>query len=287
MKSINRISVILTIILFILITNEGECQAFKHNSLTRLWENNTGLITPESVLYDRNCNELYVSCINQNPWQKDNNGYIARLSADGSILNSSWATGLSAPKGMGIFGSYLYVTDIDEVVILNLSDGTIVKKIGHPQAQNLNDIAIDAGGNVYISDSKANCIFKLSSGNLQILSKDTALVGSNGLYVDNGKLLCGTRNNIQQIDLSTGKASLFIDNTGSIDGLESIDGRKYLISDWIGHIYKVEKNKNKVLLLDTTPDVTNAADIGFNAKESIIYVPTFFHNSVVAYKLKK
>jgi hypothetical protein len=40
------------------------------------------------------------------------------------------------------------------------------------------------------------------------------------------------------------------------------------------------------VLLDTREQKRNSADIGYNPKDKIIYVPTFFKKSVVAYQLK-
>jgi hypothetical protein len=40
------------------------------------------------------------------------------------------------------------------------------------------------------------------------------------------------------------------------------------------------------MLLDTREQKVNSADIGYDAKNKIVYVPTFFRNSVVAYQLK-
>ena len=42
----------------------------------------TGLNVPESVKYDAELDVYFVSNINGNPSQKDNNGYIARIHAD-------------------------------------------------------------------------------------------------------------------------------------------------------------------------------------------------------------
>ena len=85
--------------------------------LKLLWDSEKTLTTSESVLYDSVHNLLYVSCINGvPPDKKDNDGFIARVGLDGKIITQKWATGLSAPKGMGISGNSLYVTDIDRLV---------------------------------------------------------------------------------------------------------------------------------------------------------------------------
>jgi hypothetical protein len=40
------------------------------------------------------------------------------------------------------------------------------------------------------------------------------------------------------------------------------------------------------VLLDTHEQKINSADISYNSKQRIVYVPTFFNNTVVAYELK-
>ncbi len=62
-------------------------------TLVPLWETEKILQVPESVLYDRVTQNIYVSCINGNPSAKDGNGYIARLDKNGKILKLKWITG--------------------------------------------------------------------------------------------------------------------------------------------------------------------------------------------------
>jgi hypothetical protein len=40
------------------------------------------------------------------------------------------------------------------------------------------------------------------------------------------------------------------------------------------------------VLLDTRQEKVNSADIGFDAAKRIVYVPTFYKNTVAAYELK-
>ena len=78
------------------ITNE-----LPNYKLELLWETDTTLRTPESVLHDRKRSLLYVSCVNENPWEKDGNGYISKIDKSGNVINLKWITGLNGPKGMG------------------------------------------------------------------------------------------------------------------------------------------------------------------------------------------
>jgi hypothetical protein len=48
----------------------------------------------------------------------------------------------------------------------------------------------------------------------------------------------------------------------------------------------VSADGSKQQLLDSRPDKKNTADIGMDAKNKIIYVPTFWRNTIVAYRVK-
>ncbi|MBS3808435.1 MAG: hypothetical protein KGY60_13095, partial [Bacteroidales bacterium] len=74
-------------------------------------------------------------------------------------------------------------------------------------------------------------------------------------------------------------------NTGGIDGLEFVKDGYYIKSDWTGHIHLLHPEKEKQLILDTTDEDINAADIEFVPGTSMLYVPTFHDNRVMAYEL--
>ena len=62
--------------------------------------------------------------------------------------------------------------------------------------------------------------------------------------------------------------------------------KDFVVSAWVGVVYYVKKDGTKTQLLDTRAQKLNTADIGFDKTRQIIYVPTFFGNSVTAYQLK-
>ncbi len=255
------------------------------DKLEKLWVTSDGLKTTESVLYDPIDKVIYVANINENPWEKDGNGYISRLKTNGEIIDTQWVKGLSAPKGMGLYNGKLFVTNIDEVVEIDVKSAAIINRYTHAEAANLNDIAIGADGSVYISDSKGNNIYEIANANLNVLAVSTD-GPTNGLYYERGRLLCGQTNRLAVLDLKSKKMTSFIQDTGSIDGIEAIGDGSYLISDWLGHVHIIKQGKQKELILNTTSMKINAADIEFDQAERILFVPTFFHNSVSAYRLK-
>jgi hypothetical protein len=58
------------------------------------------------------------------------------------------------------------------------------------------------------------------------------------------------------------------------------------VTCWGGVIYYVKDDGSKQTLLDTRDEKINSADLGYDAVNRILYIPTFAKNSVVAYKLK-
>ncbi len=101
----------------------------------KLWETPTNLKNPESVAYASKQNVLFVSNVNGKPNQKDQNGFISEVSpSNGSIINLNWVTGLDAPKGIVISndGSKLYVSDITNLVEIDIANGKIIKRFNAP-----------------------------------------------------------------------------------------------------------------------------------------------------------
>lgn len=259
---------------------------FMHENLTKLWETEPRLTTSESVCFNPMENLLYVSCINGQPLEKNRQGFIARVDLDGNIVDLKWIEGLDAPKGMGIFEGKLFVTDIDQLVEISIADGAIVNRYPAEGAQFLNDISIDAAGNVYVSDMTTNKIHRLSGGNFEVWLESDLLDTPNGLFVEGDALLIGMAGSVMKAGLKDAALSVYIENTGGIDGLEAEGNGNYIISDWTGNVHLIHPGKEKIKLLDTTPVKQNAADIEFIIEKRMLLVPTFFDNRVTAYEVK-
>lgn len=270
--------------IFNLMTWAQEKQVFQSEKLIKLWETAQTLQVPESVCHDPVNNILYVANVNGKPTDKDDNGFISKLSPEGKIIELKWVTGLNAPKGMGIYQGKLYVTDIDRVAAIDISSGKILKFFDFPEAQFLNDIDIDSKGNVYISDMMSARVYRISEEKMEIWLDDEMLSGPNGLFIEGNELLIGCKK-IVRANLSTGKFSVWVDDTGGIDGLEAVGDGRYVFSDWQGNVYLVSKDKSIEKILDTTPAGINAADIEFIPSKMLLLVPTFSDNRVMAYKL--
>ena len=260
-------------------------QVFISDKLTKKWET-AEMKVPESVFYDDLKQAIYVSNVTGAPWDKDGTGFLTKLSPDGKIVSLKWVTGLHAPKGIGVIGNLLYVSDIDRVAEVDIEAGKVIRMIEISGSGHLNDITTDAEGNVYVSDSEKNTVHLILQGKAELLVQSDKLDGINGLYFSEGMLLAGLKDHIVTINPDTKDITDFILNTGGVDGLVPDGKGNFLISDWQGNIHRVSNTKEKEKLADTTPAKVNAADIDYVISKKLLLVPTFSANSVVAYELK-
>src|ERR1700730_19318504 len=93
------------------------------HQLEKLWQTDTIVAIPESVLPDLKKGILYVSLIDGGGWDVDGKGGVAKLGLDGKNYNGTWITGLNAPKGLGMYGNRMYAADISEVVVIDIKNG--------------------------------------------------------------------------------------------------------------------------------------------------------------------
>ncbi|PKQ65755.1 hypothetical protein BZG02_01745 [Labilibaculum filiforme] len=265
---------------------QTDVPVFLSSELEFVWESENTLEIPESAFYDATNNCIYVSNIKGFPSGQDGNGYISKLNLKGEIITHKWVTGLDAPKGMAKYGNFLFVSDINDLVVIDISKGEIVKKYPAPTAIFLNDVTVNPKtGTIYVSDARASSIYRLKNGKFDIWLKDVQLERINGLTFKDDFLCAGVLNKILKIETDTKLINTLVDNTGSIDGLLNTDENTWIISDWIGNVQIIESGKIKKLLSSAEQQI-NAADLGYIPEQKIILVPTFHNNRVTAYRLK-
>jgi hypothetical protein len=254
------------------------------HSLSKRWSTDTILATPESVLFDAQNNVLYVSLINGQSDQADGKGGIAKVNLDGKILDTNWVTGLNAPKGLGKYGNTLYAADLTEVAVIDIPSGKVTKKIPVNGAQFLNDITVDAKGNVYVSDTRTGKVHKIENGTVTTYLEN--LKNPNGLLALGDDLYVLASGTLYKADADKKLTTIAEGMDGSTDGIEQVKPGEYIVSCWNGVVYYVKADGSKEQLLDTKADKINSADIGYDANNRIVYVPTFFRKGVVAYQLQ-
>lgn len=272
----------------LLLATAAQAQTHK---LTKVWESEASLKVPESVRFDARRRVLYASNIDGEPWADDGKGSIAKLGLDGKVIAAEWVTGLSAPKGLELSqdGKWLYAADFGGVVVIDVKQGKIKDKIAIPEGVQLNDLASDGKDTLYVSDSKGRKVYAVKLGmaksEVSVLLDETVLKGPNGLLVHDGKLYVLDNNSLNQVQPDKSLKVLATGMEGGPDGLEHVQGDEFLVSVWRGGVWYV-KGGDKELLFDGKAQGTSTADIGWDRKTRTVYVPTFFKNSVIAFKVE-
>ncbi len=257
---------------------------YSQYSLQKVWATDTVLATPESVLYWEDKDQLLVSLINIKFKESERRGAIALLNSGGEIIDTNFITGLRGPKGMGVYKDFLYIADVGDVVKVSLSGKKILTRIPVDSAVFLNDVTIDDEGSVFVSDSRTGKVHLIKNDvvieHLSGFSNPNGLVAvGNALYVLASGTLYKAEKEKELTTIATGMEK-------STDGIIEVAEGKFIVSCWSGVIYQVNHNGEVKELYNTVNEKINTADIGYNAKEKIIYVPTFFKNNVLAFQIK-
>ena len=257
------------------------------HKLTKSWESEATLKVPESVRLDAKRKVLYVSNIDGEPWNADGKGSIAKLGLDGKVIAAEWVTGLDCPKGLALSddGKWLYAADAGGIVVIDIEAGKIKNKIAIPDGQQLNDLVNDKG-TLYVSDSKGKKVYVVKDGAASVYLDEKVLKGPNGLLVHKGALYVLDADSLNKVGKDKSLEVLATGMPGGVDGLENVKGDDFLVSVWGGAVWYVKADGSKELLFDGKAEKTSTADIGWDPKTMTVYVPTFFKNTVIAFKVE-
>lgn len=245
----------------------------------------TGLDSPESIIPSADETFLYVSNVNGEGAAKDGNGYISKISLDGKIIDKVWASGLDAPKGLALSGNTLYVTDINDLVLINTNDGKIKSRIPAENSGFLNDTVISPLG-VLASDSANARIYRYVDGTMQIWLENDLLSGINGLVAQENRLLVTTmdKGEVISIDWSTKALEVIGTDMKNADGLAELDDGSFIVSSWPGILYSLRQGTAPTVLLDTQSEPIYMND--FYIMGDKLIVPNWQPGSLRSYSLQ-
>ncbi|MEE8321409.1 MAG: hypothetical protein V3R68_06160 [Gammaproteobacteria bacterium] len=264
--------------------------------LTLLWEK-AGFNNPESVVYDKAANVLYVSNVNGSAMDKDGNGYISRISLEGEMIDAEWITGLNAPKGLALYGKKLYVADIDTLVEIDIASASIKKRYPVLDAKFLNDVTAAKNGDIYVSDMMLNRIHRLKDNRFEIWLETPALESPNGLLAEGDHLVVGTwgvmtegfstniPGHLKTVSIKDKTINSMGDGTpiGNLDGVEEDASGGYYVTDWMaGKLLHVDASGKSKILLTLNQ---GSADHEFIKEKNMVLIPMMKDNKLLAYKV--
>jgi hypothetical protein len=264
-----------------MVPSGGEA-VFKHAGVDPAWESPRDYARPESVCYDKARDVLYISNFGAD--------YISKVAPDGTVLDRKWVTGLANPTGLAIRGDTLFVVERSNLVEIDIAAKKIVTKHAIPEAGFPNDVALSPAGDLYISDSQRNTIYRFRNGGVERWFRSDGIPNPNGLWAESDRLIVGTSGDgcFKSID-TAGKGIKTLLHLGSgaiMDGIRP-DGRgQYLMGDWTGRIFRVSPSGGKVKLLDTRDAKIPLADFEYLADRGLLIIPTLDGNMVLAFSLE-
>ena len=262
----------------------------------RPWFVRDGFVAPEAVRYDPD-QDIYLVA----NWgtgsasATDNNGYISRMKPDGQIESMRFIAGgangvvLHAPRGMYIVGDTLWVADADAVRGFDRKTGAKLANIDFSALDRgfLNDVAADATGTVYVTDTGRNKLYKASGGPTLVVS-DSVLGSPNGITWDasNNRFIIVPFGGHKGIRAWAPGATTLTDiamSTGArYDGVEVLPGGRILVAsqaDTSLHIFS--GSTGRAVLHTLGPP----ADIAVDTKRNRVAVPVVAMNHVEIWEL--
>ncbi|WP_435624643.1 hypothetical protein [Flagellimonas sp.] len=214
------------------------------------WGEGMGMTNVESVVFDAQNNCLYVS--NGENFAPGTKGYISKFNKNGELEQLKWVESLSRPTGMAIKNGQLWVADVNQLKVIDISSGKVIKKYPEPiENSGLNDVAINPRGEVYVTASFVHAVFKVEGDTLKLwLQDEKALQWANGIFATNQQVWVGGTL-LSSINIETKEIREITSNPPiqDIDGLWPDGQDGYLISTVEGSsLWHLDaKGKSKLL----------------------------------------
>lgn len=232
-----------------------------------------------------------------NPLNSEGKGYVL-FWKDGKSEVLIPADGhLSAPKGMFLREDYLYICDVNKIVVYHLTDRSEQpQEITLPEGNLfVNDLAAD-GNNLYVSVTNTGKIFRIDitdparPGTPQ---EWLSIAGPNGLLVRDGVMYVASypadgvtkpEHVIYEVkNLEQPVVRKLTETAGQYDGIAfSKDGKSLIVTNWApAQVSRLNLSDGSLspLAIDLPQGLVGPADI--TVRDGVIYIPDLPNSRVV------
>ncbi|MCG2589871.1 SMP-30/gluconolactonase/LRE family protein [Rhodohalobacter sulfatireducens] len=252
----------------------------------------TGFSGPEAVRYDPAQDVYFVSNFNGDA-AGDANGFISKVSSDGTIDDLQFITGsdirpLHGPRGMYITGDTLWAADAEGVHGFDTESGELLSFIDFTSHEPgfLNDVVQGADGNLYVTDTGKSTVYRVEDGSPVVLVENLP-APPNGITIDpdNNLVLAPWEGATMFPVLAVGDPGYEeyanAQSGGNFDGIEFVNGRMVVASQNDNSIHVIYDGTDHIAI--QTPG--DPADIGIDTQRNHIAVPYIALNRVDIWQL--
>ena len=258
--------------------------------IEKVWEISEGLDFPESVVYDKENDVLYVS--NYKRFVRNGSSYsdcsISKVDLNGKIIGKEWIPNLSSPTGLFLKDGLLYIVERFGIAIYDIENDKM--KARHRIKHNflINDITVDNENNMYVTEAGNNTLYRIKENKVTSWIKSDSIGDANGISFIDDKLYIGVNEDgfLKSIDTKTKQISnVYHLGEGNIDGIKK-RGNQLLISLYEKGMRLIDENGEILEFANTASTGLHCADFEYIPHKDMIIVPSLFDNTLTAYKFK-
>ncbi|WP_346713278.1 hypothetical protein [Mediterranea massiliensis] len=235
-----------------------------------------------------------------NPLNTEGKGYIV-LHKDGKNGVLIPADGhLSAPKGMLVRDGYLYVCDVNKVMVYNLADKAAEPRtIALPEGNLFANDLVSEGDYLYVSVTNTDRIFRVDisrPGQPGQPQEWLSVAGPNGLLLHEGSLYVASypadgrttdAHVVYRIaDLKNPVAEKWMEMPGQYDGLAvASDGKALYVTNWTpAQVSRIDLNTRQLSPLDLKLPQALVGPADITVTGGYLYIPDLPNSRVVVVK---
>lgn len=236
-----------------------------------------------------------------NPLNSEGKGYIVFYKEGKSEVMLPADGNLSAPKGMFVRNNYLYVCDVNKIVVYNLSDKKQKPQVLRLPEGNLfvNDLAADSHNHLYASVTNTDKIFRIDISNpaqpgqpqewLNISGPNGLLIHDDILYVASYPAdgVTKAENVIYRVEnLENPSVQKLTQTTGQYDGIAlAADGKSLYVTNWTpAQVSRINLSDGSLspLCVHLPENLVGPADM--TVKDGWMYIPDLPNSRVLILK---